>query len=89
MFSGFWSHAFEKFFDGSGSLIPATHTTIDMSVFPMLGKILSHGYIACGFLPVHILFPVIAAVLLGPDVQIIMCFAKASLLTLVVMMHVF
>ena len=66
MFSGFWSCAFEKFFDGSGSLVPATHPTIDMSVFPMLGKILSHGYIACGFLPVHISFPV----LLGPGVQI-------------------
>lgn len=70
MFSGFWSCAFEKFFDGSGSLVPATHPTIDMSVFPMLGNILSHGYIACGFLPVHISFPVIAAVLLGPGVQI-------------------
>ena len=41
-----------------------------MSIFPTLGKILSHGYIACGFLPVHISFPVIAAVFLGPDVQI-------------------
>ena len=40
MFSGFWSCAFEKFFDGSGSLVPATHPTIDMSVFPVLGKIL-------------------------------------------------
>ena len=59
-----------NFFDGSGSVVPASHPTIDMSVFPMLGKILSHGYIACGFLPVHISFPVIAAVLLGPDVQI-------------------
>ena len=71
MFPGFWSHAFKKFFDDSGSLVPATHPIIDMSVFPMLGKILSHGCIACGFLPVHISFPVIAAVLLGPDVQII------------------
>ena len=70
MFSGFWSCAFEKFFDGSGSVVPASHPTVDMSIFPMLGKILSHGYIACGFLPVHISFPVIAAVFLGPDVQI-------------------
>lgn len=70
MFSGFWLCAFDKFFDGSGSLVPATHPTIDVSVFLMLGKILSHGYIACGFLSVHLSFPVIAAVLLGPDVQI-------------------
>ena len=62
--------AFEKFFDGSGSVVPVSHPTMDMSIFPMLGKILSHGYIACGFLPVHISFPVIAAVLLGPDVKI-------------------
>lgn len=70
MFSGFWSCAFEKFFDCSGSLVPSTNPTIDMSVFPMLGNILSHGYIACGFLPVHISFSVIAAVSIGPDVQI-------------------
>ena len=68
MFSGFWSCAFEKFIDGSGSLVPATHPTVDMSVFPILGKSLSHGYIACGFVPLHISYPVIAAVLLGPDV---------------------
>ena len=70
MFSGFWSCAFEKFFDCSGSLVPSTNPTIDMSVFPMLGNILSHCYIACGFLPVHISFSVIAAVSIGPDVQI-------------------
>lgn len=63
MFSGFWSCAFEKCFDGCGSLVPSTYPTIDMSVFPVLGNILSHGYIACGF-------PVIAAVLIGSDVQI-------------------
>ena len=71
MFSGFWSCAFEKFFDGSGSVVPASHPTVDMSIISMLGKIiLSHGYIVRGFLPVHISFPVIAAVFLGPDVQI-------------------
>ena len=39
MFSGFWSCALEKFFDGSGSLVPAAHPTVDLSVFPVLGKI--------------------------------------------------
>ena len=33
------------FFDGSGSLVPATHPTIDMSVFPFLGRILLYSYI--------------------------------------------
>lgn len=42
MFSGFWLAAFQKFFDGSGSLVPATHPNVDMSVFPVLGTILSH-----------------------------------------------
>ena len=84
MLSGFWSTAFEKFFDGSGSLVPATHPTIDMSAFPFLGRILSHGYITCGFLPVHISFPVIAAALLGPTVVIsdaILCESFVSYLS--------
>lgn len=53
MFSSFWKFAFEKFFDGSGSLVPATHPNVDMQMLPMIGKILSHGYLACGFLPVY------------------------------------
>ena len=32
----------------------------------MLGRILSFGYIACGFLPVRIAFPTLAAMLLHP-----------------------
>lgn len=70
MFSGFWKVAFEKLFDGAGSVVPATHPSVDLGAFPILGKILSHGYISCGFLPVHISFPILAAVLLGPDVSI-------------------
>ena len=41
-----------------------------MSLFPVLGSILVHGFMTCGFLPVQIVFPVIAGVLLGPDVKI-------------------
>ena len=70
MFSGFWKGAFKIFFDGSGSLVPGTHPSVDMSTLPLLGTILSHGFIACGFLPVYISFPVLAAILLGPSVQI-------------------
>lgn len=70
MFSGFWKSAFDKLFDGSGSLVPATHPGVDMGAFPIIGTILSHGYIVCGFVPVHISFPVLASILLGPTVQI-------------------
>lgn len=41
-----------------------------MSLFPVLGLILVHEFITCGFLPVRIVFPVIAGVLLSPDVKI-------------------
>ena len=38
-----------------------------MSTFSILGTILSHGFMVCGFLPIRIAFPVIA-VLRGPSV---------------------
>ena len=76
LFSGFWKCAFDKFFDGSGNLVPATHPNVDMGLFPFLGRILSHGYLVSGFLPVHVAFPVLAAVLLGPTICI-----KDSVLT--------
>lgn len=67
MLSAFWKEAFKKFFDGSGSLVPAAHPNVDMNVLHILGTVLSHGYIACRFLPIHISFPVVAAILLGPN----------------------
>lgn len=69
-FSGFWESVYSKSFDGGGSLIPAVHAQVDMSLFPVLGSILVHGFMTCDFLPVRIVFPVIAGVLLGPDVKI-------------------
>ena len=53
-------------FDGAALLLPALHHKIDSAAFPILGKIMSHGYLACGFLPLRIAFPVIASILLGP-----------------------
>ena len=70
MFSGFWVTALQKFFDGSGSVVPATHPNVDLAALPVIGTILSHGYIACGFLPVHMSFPVMVSILKGPTVQI-------------------
>ena len=70
MLSGFWISAFDKFFDGAGSLVPAAHPNIDMNMLPVIGTILSHGYIVSGFLPVRMSFPVLAAILLSPTVEI-------------------
>ena len=40
-----------------------------MTKFLILGKVLSHGYLTRGFLPLHIAFPAIASCLLGPTVK--------------------
>lgn len=67
MFSSFWEEAYLQHFDGERLLVPSG---IDISKFKLLGTILAHGFMVCGFLPVRIAFPVIAAVVLGPDVKI-------------------
>ena len=69
-FSGFWEAVYRKMFDGAALLVPALHHKIDVNAFPILGKIISHGYLTCGYLPLRVAFPVIAAVLLGPLVII-------------------
>ena len=70
MFSAFWEQAYYRAFDGGSTLIPATHPQMDQSVFPILGTILSHGYVTCGFLPIRIAFPTLARCILGPNTQI-------------------
>ena len=70
MLSCFWEECYRYNFDGEKLLLPLMRPDIDMTDFRILGTILSHGFMSCGFLPVRIAFPVIAAVLLGPDIQI-------------------
>ena len=70
MFSCFWEETFKKLFDGSGLLVPVVHPHIDMTVFPRIGMVLSHGYLVCGILPTRIIFPALAYVLLGFDIDI-------------------
>ena len=43
---------------------------IDITNFSILGKIISHGYLVCGFLPVRIALPSLISMLLGPSVTI-------------------
>ena len=46
------------------------HPTYDLSGMPVLSRIISHGYIACGCLPAHLVFPTLCAILLGTSVDI-------------------
>ena len=66
MLSGFWEVAYKKLFDGSSLLTPMVHPQIDLTVFPILGRILSHGYLVTGFLPVRIALPTLLSILLRP-----------------------
>ena len=65
-FSTFWELAYNKHFDGSSSLVPVVSACLDSATLQVLGRILSFGYVACGFLPVRIAFPTLAAMLLHP-----------------------
>ena len=69
LFSAFWEKSYVKNFDGEKLLVPAVHPNTNMAVLRLLGTILSHGFMVCGFLPIRIAFPVIAAVLFGPETE--------------------
>ena len=69
-FSLFWEKAYLQHFDGERLLIPAVNPNTELSNLTLLGTVLSHGYMVCGYLPIRIAFPVIAAILLGPEAKI-------------------
>jgi len=69
-FSCFWEEAYKEAFDGASLLTPAVHAHVDSTSLPQLGKVLSHGYLSCGFIPVRIAFPTLATSLLGPTVDV-------------------
>lgn len=54
MYSAFWEEVYKNFFDGATVLVPFVHPS---TVFPILGRILSHGYLASGTLPTRIACP--------------------------------
>lgn len=70
MFSAFWEESYNTLFDGATILIPLIHSRMDMDLFPILGKIISHGYLAGGHLPVRISLPSLLCILLGPTTDI-------------------
>lgn len=70
MLSAYWEEVYKRFFDGLTLVTPAVHPHMDLSVLPTVGKILSHGYLVSGFLPVRIAFPTLACILLGPNCEV-------------------
>ena len=70
MYSAFWDSAYINVFDGGNILVPAVHPGADMTNLPILGAILSHGFLSSSFLPIRLAFPVIASVLLGLSVEV-------------------
>ena len=70
MYSSFWETAYTKHFDGETLLVPAVHPNTKLSTFPILGTVISHGFLVSGFIPVRIAFPVLAHVFFGTDVVI-------------------
>ena len=70
LFSAFWEDVYLRYFDGSSLLSPVVHANVNMESLPKLGKVLSHGFLACGFLPVRVAFPVLASILMGPTIEI-------------------
>ena len=70
MFSAFWEQAYSTLFEGSTTLIPMVHPQIDISLYTILGRIVSHGYLTSGILPDRIALPTLIQFLLGPGVTL-------------------
>lgn len=68
MFSGFWEEAYKFLFEGQSLLIPLIQG--EMEIITTIGKVLSHGYLASGHMPVRISLPTLLQSLLGPGVDI-------------------
>lgn len=70
LFSGFWEQAYSVCFDGGSLITPCVRPDTDVSTLPVLGRIISHGYLATGFLPLRIAFPSLVSILLGSNITI-------------------
>ena len=53
MYSAFWEECYSTVFDGSTLLVPMLSPQTDVTVLPVVGSIISHGYLVSGFLPVR------------------------------------
>lgn len=51
-------------------VLPASHPGVDMQDMVMLGTILSHGILSCGYLPIRLAFPALCLTVFGPTCEI-------------------
>jgi len=65
MFKAFWQEAYKCLFNGGELLIPVLCPGINPKNLLLLERILSHGYLIAGFLPIRIAFPCLVVALLG------------------------
>ena len=70
MISSFWEVAYQRLFEGAALLTPMVHPQMDLSIFPIIGCILSHGYLTTGILPVRVALPTLICMLLGPAASV-------------------
>ena len=64
MFSAFWEKAYSALFEGASLLTPMFHPEMDLTLFNVVGRILSHGYLVSGVLPVRIALPTLICICL-------------------------
>ena len=65
MYSLFWEEVIQKHFEGAQTVTPLVHAHTDLKLLQVMGRILSHGYLVSGFLPVRISLPCLILMLLG------------------------
>ena len=70
MYSAFWEECYSTVFDGSTLLVPMLSPQTDVTVLPVVGSIISHGYLVSGFLPVRIALPCLIGILCGPGASV-------------------
>ena len=70
MFTAFWEEAYTHLFEGATTVVPMVHSQMDMTTYVLLGRLISHGYLATGILPDRIALPSLLVALLGPSVKI-------------------
>ena len=70
MLVGFWTEAYARYFEGATTITPMIHPQIDLSVYPILGEILSHGYLTTGTLADKIALPTLINIFLGSGVVV-------------------
>lgn len=67
MFSAFWGKAYNCLFEGSTLII---HPQTDLDQLSVIGRVLSHGYLVTGILPIRIAVPTLCGILLGPSTRV-------------------